>query len=70
MSDSLGPIESSPGQDAGVGSLSLLQEVFPSQETNWGVLHCRQILYQLSYPGSLKNVQTTAQLSSFHMLAR
>ena len=36
----------------GVGSLSLLQGIFPIQESNWGLLHCRQILYQLSYQGS------------------
>ena len=35
-----------------VGSLSLFQQIFPSQESNWGLLHCRQILYQLSYQGS------------------
>ena len=35
-----------------VGSLSLLQWIFPTQESNWGLLHCRQILYQLSYEGS------------------
>ena len=29
-------------------SLSLLQEIFPTQESNQGLLHCRQILYQLS----------------------
>ena len=31
----------------GVGSLSLLQQIFPSQESNQGLLHCRWILYQL-----------------------
>ena len=36
----------------GVGSLSLLQGIFPTQEPNQGLLHCRQILYQLSYRGS------------------
>ena len=39
----------SPGQNTGVGSLSLLQGIFPTQELNRGLLHCRQILYQLSY---------------------
>ena len=43
-----------PGQDTGVGSLSLLQEIFPTQEPNPGLPHCRQILYQLSYKGSLR----------------
>ena len=42
----------SGGQSIGVGSLSLLQQVFPTQESNQGLLHCRQILYQLSYQGS------------------
>ena len=35
-----------------MGSLSLLQGIFPTKELNWGLLHCRQILYQLSYQGS------------------
>ena len=38
-------------KNTGVGNLCLLQEIFPSQELNWGLLHCRQILYQLSYEG-------------------
>ena len=39
----------SPGQNTGVGSLSLMQGIFPTQESNQGLLHCRWILYQLSY---------------------
>ena len=39
----------SPGQNTGVGSLSLLQGIFPTQGLNPGLLHCRRILYQLSY---------------------
>ena len=42
----------SPGQNTGVGSLSLLQGIFPTQGSNPGLQHCRQILYQLSYKGS------------------
>ena len=42
----------SPGQNIGVGRLSLLQGIFPTQESNWGLLHYRQILYQLSHKGS------------------
>ena len=38
----------------GVDNLFLLQQIFPTQESNWGVLHCRQILYQLSYQRSHK----------------
>ena len=43
-----------PGKpkNTGVGSLSLLQWIFQTQELNRGLLHCRQILYQLSYQGS------------------
>ena len=37
------------GQNPGVGSLSLLQEIFPTQGLNPGLLHCRWILYQLSH---------------------
>ena len=39
-------------KNTGVGILSLLQQIFLTQELNRGLLHCRQILYQLSYEGS------------------
>ena len=39
-------------KNTGVGSLSLLQQIFSTQELNQVLLHCRQILYQLSYQGS------------------
>ena len=39
-------------KSTGVGSLSLLQWIFLTQESNQGLLHCRQVLYQLSYKGS------------------
>ena len=42
----------SPGETIGVGSLSLLQGIFPTQGSNPGLLHCRRILYQLSHKGS------------------
>ena len=42
----------SPGQNIGVGSLSLLQGIFPTQGLNPGLPHCRQVLYQLSHKGS------------------
>ena len=42
----------SPGQHTGVGSLSLLQGIFPTQGLNPGLPHCRQILYQLRHQGS------------------
>ena len=39
----------SPGQNTGVGSHSLLQGILLTQKSNQGLLHCRWILYQLSY---------------------
>ena len=42
----------SPGQNIGVGSLSLLQGIFPTQGWIPGFSHCRQILYHLSYQGN------------------
>ena len=54
MSDSLRPhgLYNSPGQNTGVGSLSLLQRIFPTQGSNPGLPHYKQILYQLSHKGS------------------
>ena len=65
MSDSLRPHIlyspwNSPGQNTGVGSLSLLQEIFPTQGWNPGLLHCGQILYQLSHKGSLRILEWVA----------
>ena len=40
------------GHNTGVGSLSLFQGIFPTQGSNTGIPHCRQILYQLSHKGS------------------
>ena len=49
-----------PGKpkNTGLGSLSLLQGIFPSQELNQGLLHCRWILYQLSYQGNDVQIQS------------
>ena len=48
----------SPVQNPGVGSLSLLQGVFPIQGSNPGLLHCRWLLCQLSHRGSSFCIQT------------
>ena len=45
-----------PGQDTGVGSLSLLHRIFPTQASNADLLHWRWILYQLSHKGNPKQV--------------
>ena len=50
----------SPGQHTGVGSLSLLQRIFPTQESNPGLQHCRWILYQLRYKRSPRALERVA----------
>ena len=42
----------SPGKNTEVGCHVLLQGIFPTQELNQSLLHCRRILYQLSYQGN------------------
>ena len=41
----------SPGHNTEVGSLSLLQGIFPTQGSNPGFLHCRQIFFNTEPPG-------------------
>ena len=50
----------SPGQNTGVGSLSLLQRIFLTQGSNPGFPHCRWILYQLSHKGSPRILEWVA----------
>ena len=72
VTDSLWPHElysswNSPGQNTGVGSLSLLQGIFPTQESNPSLPHCRQILYQLSHKGSpFFSWHKTRKIKVFH----
>ena len=54
----------SPGQNTGVGSHCLLQGIFPTQGSNPGLPHCRQILYQLSHQGSPRILECVAYLFS------
>ena len=65
LSDSLQPYGlyspwNSPGQNTGVGSLSLLQGIFPTQGSNPGLPHYRQILYQLSHKGNPRILELVA----------
>ena len=70
MSESLWPDElqptillcpwDSPGQNTGVGSLFLLQGIFPSQGSKPGLPHCRRILYHLSHQGSPRILEWVA----------
>ena len=74
VSDSLWPHGlyspwNSPGQNTGVGSLSLLQGSFLTQKLNLSLLHYRRILYQLSY---IHNVVPPLQVISeyfYHALS-
>ena len=50
----------SPGKDTGVGGHALLQGIFPTQGSNPGLPHCRQILYQHSYQGSPRILEWVA----------
>ena len=50
----------SPGQNTGVGSCFLLQDIFPTQGSNPGLPHCRRILHQLSHKGSPRILQWVA----------
>ena len=54
QADSLPAERQGKPKNTGVGSLSLLQQIFPAQELNQGLLHCRRILSQLSSQGSPK----------------
>ena len=62
----------SPGKNTGVGSCSLLQGIFPTQESNPGLQHCRWILYQLSHKGSCmhaKSLQWCPTVSTLKTIA-
>ena len=60
----------SPGKNAGVGCHSLLQEIFPTEESNPDLLHCRQFLYHFSHQGSssflIKNSKEKSALCQPH----
>ena len=64
QADSLPAEPPGKSKNTEVGSLSLLQRIFLMQESNWCLLHCIWILYQLSYQGSLYLTQSPpAQLT-------
>ena len=67
VSDSLWSPWNSPGQNPGVGSLSFLHGIFPTQGSNPGLPHCRQILYQLSHKGSPSVIEG---FQNFEMIQR
>ena len=63
LTDSLPAEPQEKPKNTGVDSLSLLQWIFPTQESNWSLLNSRQILYQLSYQGrpTQRNVMLLSQ---------
>ena len=54
----------SPDKNTGVGCHALLQRIFPTQGLKPGLLHCRPILYHLSYQGSTRILEWAAYPSS------
>ena len=50
----------SPGKNTRVGCCALLQGIFPTQGSNSGLSHCRQILYRLSHQGSPRILEWVA----------
>ena len=60
-------------KNIGVGSLSLLQRIFLTQQSNQGLLHCRRILDQLSYQGSHRDYHTSEvsqkEKDKYHMIS-
>ena len=64
QADSLPAEPQGKSKNTRVGSLSLLQRIFPTQESNQGLMHCRRILYQLSYQESPKIPEWVAYLFS------
>ena len=54
----------SPGKNTGMGSLSLLHGIFPTQGLKPGLPHCRWFLYQLSHQGSPRILEWVASLFS------
>ena len=59
----------SPGQNTGVGTLSLLQGIFPTQGSNPSLPLCRQILYQLSHQGRPVDTQWEFKSTFFYLIA-
>ena len=57
-----------PGKNIEMGCLALLQGIFPTQGSNPGLPHCRQILYCLSHQGSPRILEWVAYPSPGELL--
>ena len=60
----------SPSKNTGVGCHFLHQGIFPTQESNLGLLHCRHIVYRLSYEGSPLNYWTAGEVPARSFLSQ
>ena len=58
--DSLPAEQQGKPKNTGVSSFFLLQGTLLTQVSNWGLLHCRQILYHLSHQGNLRILEWVA----------
>ena len=54
------------GKSTGVGCHFLLQRIFPTQGSNPGLPHCRQMLYRLSHQGSLNEMKEDMVIQNRH----
>ena len=55
-----------PGKNMGMGCYFLLQEIFPTQRLNPGLVRCRQICYHLSYEGSFSQKIQKWSMNALH----
>ena len=53
-----------PGKNIGVGCHFFLQEIFPTQGLNPGLLHCRHALYRLSHQGSPPELEYNIEIKN------
>ena len=67
QADSLPSVSPGKPKNTGVSSLSLLQGIFLTKQSNQGFLHCRQILYQLSYQESPSAANFLAMIWGYHI---
>ena len=67
--DSLPSEPAGKPKNVGVGSLSLLQWIFLTQKLHQRLLHCRWILYQLSYQGNPDIVLDSFQACKYHLMS-
>ena len=57
----------SPGKNSGVGCHFLLQGIFPTQGSNPGLLHCRQILYHWATGDALQFCREIKSIKSWNI---